>query len=491
MKVSIAQINPSLGDFQGNTEKIRQVIHRAISEDSRILILPYGAISGFPQGNLAASEDFRAALESSMQELAIETLGTSLAVFIEGQEVLHEGKISSEGFTMENADSKHLPLPSIFNQKNYDIFVNIGPKIFEKNRCEAHEMELTILARDKKAWVFDVNLCGATDEIIYTGLSSVISPEGEIFTRLAFVEEDFITVDLENTDHSYPVAEIPAGEEILKHAIVKAVKDYTHKNNFEKVLVSVSGGIDSALVLALAVEALGAGNVKAVYLPSKFSSDLSRDEAYKLCENLGVEIQTIAIEDFHDKFLNELAFLPDAGSWHENIQARIRGCIVMSISNANNYLVLTTGNKSEVAMGYFTLYGDACGGLAPICDLLKTEVRALCRYINTDSEIIPSKIITRAPSAELKDNQADEDSLPNYDFLDQVLFLHCEEGLDCAQISDRLGRQEDVLKIFTLLYRNSYKRKQLPQGIKVSKRFFGLDWHIPATVYPWFTKDFL
>lgn len=486
MKISIAQINPSLGNFELNKEKIRKAIHRAINDNAQILILPYGAVSGFPQGNLIASEDFRSSIRKTIDSLAIETLNSDLAVFIEGQDVLHKGKVSAEGFNIEN-DQKHMTLPSIFNQKNYDIFVNIGPKIFEKNRAEAHEIELKILSTDKKAWVFDVNLAGATDEIIFAGLSSITNPEGKIITRLKFAEEDFITVDLDNPE-GYIINDIPAGEEIILQALTQGIQNYAYKNNFSKILVSVSGGIDSALVLALAVQAIGADNVSAIYQPSKFSSQTSLEEARKLCQNLNVKLQEFSINNLHKKFIEELSFLPNNGLWQENIQARIRGNIVMSIANAEGSLVLATGNKSEAAMGYCTLYGDTCGGLAPISDLLKTEVRALCRYINhkANKEIIPEITITRPPSAELRENQEDEQTLPNYEFLDQVLFLHCEEGLDYTQISDQLGRQSDVLKIFTLLYQSSHKRKQSATGLKISKRFFSLDWHIPSSVYPWF-----
>ncbi|MGL4677014.1 MAG: NAD(+) synthase [Brevinema sp.] len=489
MKISIAQVNPFLGNFVANKEKIRQIIRRAIADEAHILLLPYGAISGFPQGNLMASEDFRHSIHETLIDLSTETLNTDLAVFIEGQEVLHQGKISKEGVSIEHSGQTHLPLPSIFNQKDFDIFVNVGPKIFEKNKPEAYEMELKILAAEKKAWVFDVNLAGATDEIIFTGLSSITNPEGEIITRLSYAQEDFITIDLEKP-YGYPIQEIPAGEEILLQSITIGIQNYMIKNNFSNILVSVSGGIDSALVLALATQAVGAEHISAIYLPSRFSSELSQEEAQKLCSNLSVPLKEISINTLHEQFSQELSFLPK-GVWQENIQARIRGSIVMSIANTDKTLVLATSNKTEAAMGYCTLYGDTCGGLAPIADLLKTEVRALCRYINlrANREIIPKQTIDRAPSAELRLNQEDEQSLPNYEFLDQVLFLHCEEGLDYSQICDQLGRHDDVLKIFALLYQSSYKRKQTAPGIKLSKRYFALDWHIPSTVFPWFKNQ--
>lgn len=490
MKVSIAQLNPRLGDFTYNKEKIREAIKLALRDQSQILIIPFGSISGFPQGNLMASEDFRVAIQNAREELALETKDTELSVFVEGQEILTKGIVSREGFSQEILDHTHLPLPAIFNQNNYDIFVNLGPKIFEKNRPEAHEMELKLLANEKKSWVFDINLAGATDEILFTGLSSITNPEGKIIARLKYAQEDFITVDLESSN-TYPVHEIPAGEEILRQTIVQGIRDYFLKNHFSKILVSVSGGIDSALVLVLAVEAVGAEKVHAVYLPSKFSSDISKNGAQKICDNLNVSLNHISIESLHKSYIQELSFLKDGNTiWEENIQARIRGNIVMSIANAEGSLVLATGNKTEASVGYCTLYGDMCGGFAPISDLLKTEVRALCRYINTISnkEIIPEITITRPPSAELNENQIDENSLPNYEFLDQVLFLHCEEGLDYPQICDRLERKEDVLKIFTLLYTSSYKRKQSPTGLKISKRYFGLDWHIPTSVGLWFKQ---
>lgn len=490
MKVSIAQINSRLGDFTYNTEKLRTCIFKAIKDEAQILILPYGAISGFPQGHLMASEDFRNKIRLSLEELAKETLKTNLSVFIEGKEVLSQGQIHTEPSSIENLRN-NLPLPEIFQKDNFNIFVNLGPKIFEKNRPEAHEVELKILAKEKNAWVFDVNLTGATDEILFTGLSSIINPQGEFIARLKYMEEDFITVDLEEPA-TYPIAIIPAGEEIVRKSIVQGIKDYFEKNHFEKILVSVSGGIDSALVLTLAVEAVGKEKISALYLPSKFSSQLSKEEAHTICKNLSVPLKEISIEPFHDLFLDKLDFLKDGNPvWKENIQARIRGSIVMSTANAGNYLVLATGNKTEIAVGYCTLYGDTCGGLAPISDLLKTEVRALCRYINLqyEKEVIPERTITRPPSAELREGQEDEQSLPKYEFLDQVLFLHCEEGLGCNQIIDRLGRKDDVLKIFTLIYKSGYKRKQMATGLKLSKRFFGLDWYIPSTVALWFKEE--
>ncbi|MGL4561262.1 MAG: NAD(+) synthase [Brevinema sp.] len=486
MRVSIAQLNPQLGNFKINSEKIRTAIRKAIADHANILILPYGAISGFPQGQLMISQNFREQITLHLEDLAQETLDTDLSVFSEGREILSQGKIHYDQMPV-GLQEHHYPLPEIFNKKNMDIFVNLGPKIFEKNRAEAHELDLKILAEEKKAWVFDVNIVGAADELVFNGLSSITDPNGNIIARLKFLEEDFITVDLDKIDTPYPIAEIPAGEEILKQVIVCGIRDYFNKNNFSNILISVSGGIDSALVLALAIEAVGEEHVSAIYLPSKFSSEISLEESKQLCKNFNVPLQILSIEHLHKTFEEELSFLEE-GIWNENIQARIRGSIVMSIANTKGSLVLSTGNKSEIAMGYCTLYGDTCGGLAPISDLLKTEVRALCKYINfkAEKEIIPSKIISRPPSAELRENQEDEQTLPNYEFLDQVLFLHCEEGLDSDQIIAQLEQTEDTLFILTKLYQNSYKRKQLPTGIKLSKRFFGLDWHIPSSVFPWF-----
>ncbi|MGL4394252.1 MAG: NAD(+) synthase [Brevinema sp.] len=486
MKISIAQINPQLGNFEHNKEKIRVAIHSAIADDADILILPYGAVTGFPQGQLMNLQSFHEEMNKHLEELALETADTKLSIFAEGHKILSKGKIDYDQSTQGPQEHPHA-LPDIFNRNNKDIFVNLGPKVFEKNRPEAHELDIKILAQEKKAWVFDINLAGATDELIFTGLSSITNPEGKMIARLRFLEEDFITVDLDATDHIYPIATIPAGEEILRQVIVAGIKNYFVKNNFTNILVSLSGGIDSALVLTLAVEAVGADRVSTIYLPSKFSSDISFSESKKLCENLGLELEVISIENLHKSFEQELSMLED-GLWNENIQARIRGSIVMSIANAKSSLVLTTGNKSESAMGYCTLYGDMCGGLAPISDLLKTEVRGLCNYINhkAGKEIIPSLIITRPPSAELNEGQEDEKTLPNYEFLDQVLFLHCEEGLDQNQIITQLKRPEDVLFIFSRLYANSHKRRQAAIGLKISRRCFSLDWHIPSSVYPWF-----
>lgn len=482
MRVSIAQLNPVLGNFDVNKRKIRQAMERAKEENANLLILPFGSLTGFPMGNLLASKDFRACISASLEELALETKNNPLVVFSGGEEVFENGEVRSAQMSADPERGNYSFMG--FGSKSMEVVVNLGPKIFEKNRPEAHELELRLMAGEKKAWVFDVNLAGATDEIIFSGLSSVFSPEGQMVCRLKFAEEDFITLDLEEPAPCR-IEEIPAGEDILIRAVVCGIRDYFQKNNFPKILVSLSGGIDSALVLALAVQAVGGDRVDALYLPSRFSSDLSREEALALCANLGISLQEISIEKFHALYLDELKFL-GSGVWNDNIQARIRGSIVMSLSNAYGYLVLAAGNKSEAAMGYCTLYGDTCGGLAPISDLLKTEVRAMCRFLNRGGELIPQRIIDRPPSAELHEGQVDEDSLPNYDFLDRVLYLHCEEGQDFHEISHQLGRSEDVRRIFNLLYRSEYKRRQMAIGLKVSKRYFGLDWQIPASVSPWY-----
>ena len=484
MKVSVAQLNPKLGDFAENKQKIRQAIRRAKDEGANILILPFGALTGFPVGNLVASRDFREKIQDSLEELALETKNESLVVFSGGEEILKDGTIIGAQLQKEG-DRGHFSFMG-FGFNNMEVVVNLGPKVFEKNRPEAHELELRLLATEKKSWVFDINLAGATDEILFSGLSSVFNPDGLLMCRLNFAEEDFLTLDLDSKEPSR-IEEIPAGEDILIRAITTGIRDYFTKNNFPKILVSVSGGIDSALVLALAVRAVGKDKVDAVYLPSRFSSDISRQEANAVCKNLGVSLQEISIDPYHNLFLNELRFLQNGNKvWEENIQARVRGNIVMSLANAYQYLVLATGNKSEAAVGYCTLYGDTCGGFAPICDLLKTEVRAICRFLNLNGEIIPEQTISRPPSAELREGQKDEDSLPDYAFLDQVLYLHCEEGQDFHEISHQLGRSEDVRRIFDLVYKNDYKRRQMALGLKLSKRYFGLDWHIPSSVTPWY-----
>jgi NAD+ synthase (glutamine-hydrolysing) len=308
---------------------------------------------------------------------------------------------------------------------------------------------------------------------------------GTITNQLPHFVEDFITVSF---DGAQPLAhDLPAEmstEAQVYAALVLGVKDYVTKNGFPGALIGLSGGVDSALTLAIAVDALGAENVRAVMMPSPYTAEISWVDSREMVQRLGVKYDEIAIDDCFSAFRDALAFefkdLPEDAT-EENLQARIRGTLLMALSNKTGAIVLTTGNKSEMAVGYCTLYGDMAGGFAVIKDIAKTLVYRLCSYRNSISDVIPERILTRAPSAELRPNQTDQDSLPSYEILDGIMQGYVEDGMGIAELLEAGYLKEDIDKITRLIKLNEYKRRQAPVGVRVTNRAFGRDWRYPIT----------
>jgi NAD+ synthase (glutamine-hydrolysing) len=406
-----------------------------------------------------------------------------------------------------------------------DIIINLSSSPYHIGKANERYEMLKTRARDYGIFIAYTNLVGGQDELVFDGGSAVFSPNGEIVSNAKLFDEEILITDikvettarnrvLDNrykflTESNYKfydlkkvqidyttkqqnnllinmVASTQSEEEEIFNALVLGIRDYIKKNNFSKVVVGVSGGIDSAVVSSICVKALGKENVIGVSMPSRFSSEGTKSDARILCQNLGIKFLEIPIEDFFNLFLKNLNPFFEGKGWNiteENIQARIRGLILMALSNKFGWIVVSTGNKSELSMGYSTLYGDMGGGFALIKDLYKTTVYKVAGYINrVMGNVIPESIITRVPTAELRENQKDQDTLPPYELLDIVLKKYIEEEKDYKEIHEETGIDPSLIKkIINTVNKNEYKRRQAPIGVKITKRSFGKDRRYPIT----------
>ncbi len=393
-----------------------------------------------------------------------------------------------------------------------EVLVNINASPYYKGKYEFKENFLRARAQDNIAYVVYVNMVGGQDELVFDGRSMVIDPEGKVIARAKAFEEDLLFVSLEvervkrkrlldlrlrekGVDNPSVNAFIPAQEKALCEvrvevspkdeeevykALLLAIRDYVEKNSFERVVLGLSGGIDSSLVACLAVDALGKDRVVGVFMPSEFTSSESREDVYELSINLGISLLEYPIKEVYRTYLT-LLDSKELSIAEENLQARIRANILFYLSNKYGWLVLSTSNKSESAVGYSTIYGDMAGGFAPIKDLYKTWVYKLARYRNSIKPDIPERVLLKPPTAELRPNQTDQDTLPPYELLDQVLELHIEEGMGLEDIVALGFDRELVKKVLRMVRRSEYKRRQAPIGPKLTKRAFGKDWRMPIS----------
>ncbi len=393
-------------------------------------------------------------------------------------------------------------------QKGAQLLINISSSPYHVGKLELREKLLMNRAKQTKAFICYVNLIGGQDELVFDGGSLIIDPKGKTLALGKQFEEDFIITDLEiparpkkrkstryivlsQTNHKeiipgqpHLASQLSQIEGIYK-ALILGTRDYVQKNGFKKVVVGLSGGIDSSLVAVIAKEALGKENVIGVSMPSRFSSEGTKSDAQKVAENLGIRFMVVPIEEIFNAYLEtlrgEFAGQP-FNIAEENLQARIRGNILMAFSNKFGWLVLTTGNKSEIAVGYCTLYGDMSGGFAVIKDVPKTKVYELARLINSQQgNIIPESVYERAPTAELRENQKDRDSLPPYNLLDQLLRAYVEEHQSFARMSKQFNEKHIIKEVIKMVDRSEYKRRQAPPGVKITPRAFGKDWRLPIT----------
>lgn len=378
------------------------------------------------------------------------------------------------------SDTELLPDKNLYKKniiKNYraDIIINISASPYHYGKQSQRKKILSSISKNNKSLIVYVNNCGANDELVFDGSSMIINPKGKI-CQLPPFEENVKNLDIEN----FEANEINEDISWIELAIVSGIKDYFVKQNFKKAVIGLSGGIDSAVVAYLCVKALGKENVLGVLMPSKFTSKQSVEDAIKLSKNLGVDYHTVEIKEIYEQYLKTLKLDETTiDITLQNLQSRIRGNILMSYSNKYGYLVVTTGNKSEISVGYSTLYGDTCGAIAPIGDLLKTDVYKLAEHINRNEEIIPKSIIQRPPTAELKPGQKDQDDLPPYEILDEIIKLYLEEQMEFEEIKKKIKDEKLLKNIITRIEKNEYKRKQMPLVLKLSKKSFGTGRKMP------------
>jgi NAD+ synthase (glutamine-hydrolysing) len=527
MKIAIAQINCTVGDLAGNIERIADFARRAHAQSADLLITPELALCGYPPEDLLLREDFYRNCDSALQKLAKDVKGITLVV---GHPRQHGGKrynaasVIQEGRVIATYHKRALPNYMVFDEERYfdpddqpcvfrvngiALGVNICEDTWEADapriaRAAGAEVLLVLNASPyhlrKQHSRYDVmrervtengiplvyaNMVGGQDELVFDGASFALDRKGAVTLQMPLFTESLGLVVVENGDAQRgEITPERALEADVYDALCLGVRDYVTKNGFPGVLLGLSGGIDSALTLAVAADALGVDKVRAVMMPSQYTAGISREDALAEANLLGVRYTEIAIKPLFDAFLGALAGefkgLP-ADTTEENLQSRIRGTLLMAMSNKSGAIVLTTGNKSEMGTGYATLYGDMAGGFAVLKDISKMLVYRLADYRNTISGVIPQRVITRAPSAELRPDQTDQDSLPPYDVLDAIMEAYVEHNLGPREIEARGYQRADVERVIHLLRISEYKRRQSPIGIRITPRGFGKDWRYPIT----------
>ena len=558
LRLALAQINPHVGDVEGNTRKILEFAAEAVKSKVDVIAFPELSVTGYPPEDLLLKKHFVEANLEACKIIATNTQDiTTIFGFVDSDEKRYNAAaVSHHGKIIGTYRKIHLPNYGVFDEKRYfksgkdcpvftvgeakiginiceDIWYENGPTRFQKSaganliiningspfsigKTNRREQIVSQRIKENNIPIAYINMVGGQDELVFDGSSMIADSNGEILARGKQFSEDLVICDInikatrENSPratkaspygtpkvfvcnpnyknrkkiHSEITPKMSDINEVYQ-ALVLGTRDYVNKCGFNKVLVALSGGIDSSLVAAIATEALGAKNVVGISMPSKFSSSGSETDAQKLAENLGISLQRIPIEQSFKTM--EQALKPQFagtkwGTAEENIQSRIRGNLIMAMSNKFGWLVLTTGNKSEMAVGYATIYGDMAGGFAVIKDVPKMMVYELCHHLNNSSgkDLIPSSVIEKPPSAELRHNQKDSDSLPDYEILDPILEAYIENNLSYEEIVSKGYKPEVVRHIVGLVDKNEYKRRQSAPGIKITDMNFGRDRRMPV-----------
>jgi len=532
VKVALAQVDLAVGDVAGNTEKIIAYATRARDElRADLIVFPELSVCGYPpedlllhaglrQGVEAAIVDIRSrvsgiAILIGFPEYEQDTIYNACAVFLDGEVLAHYRKQSLPNYSVFDEERYFTRgnRASVFSINGVRIGLNICEDVWKTEPMAAsraagaeciiaingspyeigsqltREAQLQQRVAEVQVPAVYVNMVGGQDELVFDGGSFVMTADGEVCFRAPAFDEGLHIVELRGT----PAGVVPEAAACAAHlepeasvykALVTGTHDYITKHGFPGVILGLSGGIDSALVATIACDAIGAENVRAVMMPFRYTSNMSQEDAAGQAATLGMRYDTIPIEPMYEATVAQLKPVlgeREADATEENIQARCRGLLLMAISNKTGRMLLTTGNKSEMAVGYATLYGDMAGGFAPIKDCSKTLVYRLARYRNSLGAAIPERVITRPPSAELRPDQKDSDSLPDYDILDPILEAFIEEDLSVAEITARGFDRETVIRTLEMVKRNEYKRRQAPPGIRISGRAFGRDWRYPIT----------
>lgn len=588
MRVCAAQVNPSVGDFEGNFKIISDAVKNASDYGCDIIVFPELTLTGYPPEDLLLKPSFLKTNTKYIEKL--KDLSGEIIIICgsvrENNEIFNSAFVFSKKEIITFYDKQHLPNYSVFDEERYfqkgstnkildidgcsvglsicediyyaegpakiqsvlggaELIINIAASPYHIGKPAEREKMLHTRAVDSRACVLYVNLIGGQDELVFDGNSMLFDAEGVVLARCRPFEDDLLVYDLDleevkslrlkdarykiqrtkllesKENHHIEIVDVPASnrksvlgrsiplkspgkkisgraesldyeklvtceeDEILK-ALILGTRDYFYKNGFSKAVLGLSGGVDSAICAVIASFALGNENVTGILMPSPFSSQSSIDDSTELSDNLKIRYLTIPITEIYKSYLDSLKDIfksDEVNLAKENIQARIRGNILMALSNEFGWLVLSTGNKSETSVGYCTLYGDMAGGLSPIKDIYKTKIYRLCDFINNKyGNIIPENILTKPPSAELKPDQKDQDCLPPYESLDRIIKSYIEDDMDYDYIKDVLGfPEETVRKVIRLIDMNEYKRRQGSPGIKITQRAFGKDRRFPIT----------
>ncbi len=530
--VALAQLDFVVGDAIGNAKRIVESAQHARDDlGADLIVFPELALSGYPPEDLLFHSGFKNRIANAIAEIREASHGIAVLVgfpdYSEGG-IFNAAAVWQDGKELARYHKQQLPNYSVFDEERYfdsgrhpavfslngiRLGINVCEDVWSREpvaaaRAAGAEVLIAIngspygtTSQGRREEVVRqridevgipavyVNLVGGQDELVFDGGSFVMSADGSVLKRAEPFEECIDTVVLQPTPRGVrpqlgTIVETLAEEASVYGALVRGTRDYVRKNGFPGVILGLSGGVDSALTLMVAHDALGADKVRAVMMPYRYTSNMSQEDAALQAETLGVRYDVMPIAPIYESVTEQLYAVlgrEDEGVMEENIQARCRGILLMAISNRTGRMLLTTGNKSEMAVGYATLYGDMAGGFAPLKDCPKTLVYRLARYRNSLGDAIPERVITREPTAELRANQRDTDSLPPYDELDPILAAFMEEDLSVAEIVARGYDRDIVIRILEMVKRNEYKRRQAPPGIRISSRAFGRDWRYPIT----------
>ncbi len=527
LKVTLAQLDVLVGDVSGNVALLIAALDDARQSGADILLTPELALSGYLPEDLLLRDDFQEQVANGLKQLQQHTQKITLVVghpHRRGKNLYNAASVLRDGVLVATYRKHSLPNHTVFDEQRYfspgdtacvfeqngwRVGVNICADVWHQNaprmaaaaeadvllvlnaspfHLEKQQERYTVVREriaENQIPVLYCNMVGGQDELVFDGASFVMDKRGELTSQFpAFITGLFSVVLDERAPEPGPMTTLPGLEASAYQALVLGLRDYVHKNRFSSVLLGLSGGVDSALTLAVAVDALGAQHVRAVMMPSAYTSDISIADSRAMAKTLEVQYDELSIAKPFDGFLQTLApVFGDAPQdlTEENLQARVRGTLLMALSNKFGYLVVTTGNKSEMAVGYATLYGDMAGGFALLRDVSKTLVYRLCHYRNQISPVIPRRVLERAPSAELRPDQTDQDSLPDYAVLDEIMVRYVEHDQSVAAIIAAGFAKDIVKRVIAMIDRNEYKRRQAPPGVRITARGFGKDRRYPIT----------